>query len=156
MCANTNKQKSEECLWLLLRLSACSIETGSHFSATLEACKPQLSSCLHPNRSWGAVLVGCPVCYVCAGVHMLVFRTVEQALITAEPLTPKCQLLRRPTPLSDQEFCPRPGSCGSDWRTSTLIWFCRFLCWECCRHLRNVTFQLPSAWLTVLPIWPLG
>lgn len=46
------------------------------------------------------VLVGCPACYMSAGVQMLIFRTVEQALRTAEPLTPKCQLLTRPTPLS--------------------------------------------------------
>lgn len=138
MCANTHKQKLEECLWiLLLRLSAYSIETGSlpkpgpHFSASLEACKPQLSSCLHPTRSWGAVLVGCPACYVCAGVQMLVFRTVEQALITAESLTPKCQLLRRPTPLSRvsqiKNSAIGQAAVALMRRTSTLIWFCRFL-----------------------------
>lgn len=107
MCASTHKQKSEECLWLLfLRLSAYSIETGSllksgpHFSASLEACKPSYPPVSILLGAGVQVLVGCPACYMSARVQMLVFRTVEQALRIAELLTPKCQLLTRPTPLS--------------------------------------------------------
>lgn len=106
MCISTHRQKSEDCLWLLLRLSVYSIETGSlpkpgpHISASLKVCKPSYAPVSVLRGAGVQVLVGYPAYYVSAGVQMLVFRTLEQALRTAEPLTPKCQLLTRPTPLS--------------------------------------------------------
>lgn len=71
MWASAHRQKSDECLWLpLLTLSAYSIETGSlpkpgsHFSASLEACKPSYPPVSTPLRAgvqclWGIQLVMC-------------------------------------------------------------------------------------------------